>query len=162
MVLPLQAARRNGVAEMTDRPANPDDTNPTDPDDTNPTDPDDTNPTDRYEPPQPGDRVEPARAAEPAVASPPPAEPPAPPIAPSTPPPPPSQPWPPPSWRGRGHDPGRIGTIVFGAILLVIGLWFFADQTLGLEMPRLRWSQLWPILLVGLGAWIAIGSMRRR
>ena len=51
---------------------------------------------------------------------------------------------------------------MFGAILLVIGLWFFADQTLELDMPDLRWSQLWPILLIGLGAWIAIGSMRRR
>lgn len=142
--MPLQTARRNGVAEMTDKPTNPDDTNP----------------TDRYEPPA---AAEPVPAAEPAVASPPPADPPAPPIAPSTPPPPPSQPpWPPPSWRSRSADPGRLGTIVFGFILLGIGLWFFADQTLGLEMPRLRWSQLWPIFLIGFGVWIAIGSMRRR
>jgi hypothetical protein len=28
-------------------------------------------------------------------------------------------------------------------------------------MPRLRWSELWPILLIGLGAWIVLGSMRR-
>jgi hypothetical protein len=141
MVAPRQAAT-DGVAEMTDRPTNPDDTNP----------------TDRYEPPPPD---EPAPAASPAVASPPPADPPAPPIAPSVPPPP-DRPWPPLAWQRRSDDPGRIGTIVFGAILLVIGLWFFADQTLGLDMPSLRWSQLWPILLIGLGAWIAIGSMRRR
>jgi hypothetical protein len=68
----------------------------------------------------------------------------------------------PPSWRTSGNDPGRASTIVFGVILLAIGLWFFADQTLGLDMPRLSWSQLWPILLIGFGAWIAIGSMRRR
>jgi hypothetical protein len=61
----------------------------------------------------------------------------------------------------RREDPGRTGTIVFGVILVAIGLWFFADQTLGLEMPRLRWSELWPILLIGLGAWIVLGSMRR-
>ena len=133
------------------------------------TNPDDTNPTDRYEPPsatepeataEPAPTTEPALATESAVESPPPAEPPAPPIAPSTPPPP-DRPWPPRTWQ-RSNDPGRIGTIVFGAILLVIGLWFFADQTLGLEMPHLRWSQLWPFLLIGFGAWIAIGSMRRR
>jgi LiaI-LiaF-like transmembrane region len=118
-----------------------------------PTDPNESNPTTRFDPPEP----EPAPSA---VASPPP-PPAAPPNAPAEPPPP-SRPWPPPSWRRGGDDPGRIGTIVFGAILLVIGLWFFADQTLGLEMPNLRWSQLWPILLIGLGAWIAIGSMRRR
>jgi hypothetical protein len=116
-----------------------------------PTDPNETNHTTRFDPPEP---------APSAVGSPP-APPAAPPIAPAEPPPP-SQPWPPPSWRSRGADPGRIGTIVFGAILLIIGLWFFADQTLGLDMPNLRWSQLWPIFLIGLGIWIAIGSMRRR
>jgi hypothetical protein len=134
---------------------------------TDPTDPTDSNPTTRFDPPEPA----PSAVGSPPVApppaalqptAPPPAAPPpaAPPVAPAEPPPP-SQPWPPPSWR-RGEDSGRIGTIVFGAILLVIGLWFFADQTLGLDMPNLRWSQLWPILLIGLGAWIAIGSMRRR
>ena len=50
---------------------------------------------------------------------------------------------------------------MFGVILAAIGLWFFADQTLGLAMPRLRWSELWPILLIGLGAWIVLGSLRR-
>ena len=76
--------------------------------------------------------------------------------------PPPPPPLPPaPSWRMRRDDPGRTGTIVFGVILAAIGLWFFADQTLGLEMPRLRWSELWPILLIGLGAWIVFGSLRR-
>jgi hypothetical protein len=68
---------------------------------------------------------------------------------------------PPPSVRYRRDDPGRTGTIVFGAILVILGLWFFADQTLGLELPRLRWSELWPVLLIGLGAWIVLGSMRR-
>ncbi len=91
--------------------------------------------------------------------------------APYDPPPPPSPappaaavppPLPPaPTWRMRRDDPGRTGTIVFGVILAAIGLWFFADQTLGLEMPRLRWSELWPILLIGLGAWIVFGSLRR-
>jgi hypothetical protein len=136
-----------------------------------PTDPTDSNPTTRYDPPEPDRSAADAPPATPAVlppavlppAVPPPASPPvaAPPVEPVAPPPP-SQPWPPPSWRRAGDDPGRIGTIVFGAILLVIGLWFFADQTLGLDMPNLRWSQLWPFLLIGLGAWIAIGSMRRR
>lgn len=118
-----------------------------------PTDPTDSNPTTRFDPPA---------APVPAEATPLPATPPEEPAAPADPAPRPSQPWPPPAWRSRGDDPGRIGTIVFGAILLVIGLWFFADQTLGLDMPDLRWSQLWPFLLIALGAWIAIGSMRRR
>jgi hypothetical protein len=66
-----------------------------------------------------------------------------------------------PPGRWPREEPGRWGTIVFGVILLVVGLWFFADQTLGLDMPQLRWSQLWPVFLIGLGVWIALGSMRR-
>jgi hypothetical protein len=100
-----------------------------------PTDPTTTAP---YDPPPP----QPAAPAPTSTAPPPP-------LAPS------------PTWRMRRDDPGRTGTIVFGVILAAIGLWFFADQTLGLEMPRLRWSELWPILLIGLGAWIVFGSLRR-
>ena len=47
------------------------------------------------------------------------------------------------------------------SILVAIGLWFFGDQTLGLDMPELSWSQLWPILIIGLGGWIVLGSLRR-
>ncbi|HET9085413.1 MAG TPA: DUF5668 domain-containing protein [Candidatus Limnocylindrales bacterium] len=72
-------------------------------------------------------------------------------------------PTPPPRYGGsRPGDSGRTATVVFGLILVAIGLWFFADQTLGLEMPRLRWSELWPVLLILLGAWILLSSMRRR
>ena len=106
---------------------------------TGPTGPTDPTPTAPYDPPPPS----------PAAAAPPPAPPSVPPMAPA------------PTWRMRRDDPGRTGTIVFGVILAVIGLWFFADQTLGLEMPRLRWSELWPILLIGVGAWIVLGSLRR-
>lgn len=140
---------------MTDRPTEPGDAT-------------DATPTTRFDPPDaeasgtpPG---APPIATEPAAAAAelPPPGPPAPPIAPTTPPPPPSQPWPPPSWGRRSDDPGRLGTIVIGVVLLAVGLWFFADQTLELDMPSLRWSQLWPILIIGFGAWIAIGSLRRR
>jgi hypothetical protein len=128
------------VLDMTDRPIDPDQS--TDPNAS--TDPAPTTPLEI-----PG--------ASPAM--------PLPPSPPVTPPPPPQpasgQPWPPPSWGRRSSDPGRLGTIILGLVLLVIGLWFFADQTLGLDMPSLRWSQLWPLFIIGLGAWIAIGSMRR-
>jgi hypothetical protein len=121
-------------------------------------------PTQTPEPPPAADDPGPATAAAPldAPPAPPPlAVPPPPPIAPP-PAPSSSQPWPPPSWGRRSDDPGRLGTIVMGVVLLAVGLWFFADQTLELDMPSLRWSQLWPILIIGVGAWIAIGSMRRR
>ncbi|MBI3749746.1 MAG: hypothetical protein HY262_13020, partial [Chloroflexi bacterium] len=52
---------------------------------------------------------------------------------------------------------GRGTSIIAGAVLLAIGLWYFADQTLGLALPRLRWNDLWPIALIVLGAWILAG-----
>ena len=110
----------------------------------------------------PSDRTAPTGSTAPTDPTPtapydPPPPPSPPPAAPATPPP----LAPVPTWRMRRDHPGRTGTIVFGVILAAIGLWFFADQTLGLEMPRLRWSELWPILLIGLGAWIVFGSLRR-
>lgn len=57
---------------------------------------------------------------------------------------------------------GRGTSIIAGAVLLAIGLWYFADQTLGLALPRLRWNDLWPIALVVLGAWILAGPYLRR
>ncbi len=58
-------------------------------------------------------------------------------------------------------DPGQSASVVFGLVLLAIGGWFFADQTLGLDLPTLRWSQLWPLILIAVGVWIVLGSMRR-
>ena len=53
--------------------------------------------------------------------------------------------------------------MVVGVVLLAIGLWYFADQTLGLDLPRLNWRDLWPIALILLGGWIIAGpSLRRR
>ena len=104
-----------------------------------PTDPGDATATARYDP------------------TPPEAPTPAPTPAPETP----RTPAPPPGWPARDRDRGRWGTVVFGVILVAVGLWFFADQTLGLDMPRLRWSELWPIIIIVLGGWIILGSMRR-
>jgi hypothetical protein len=67
-----------------------------------------------------------------------------------------------PARRGDEPDHGRAASVVFGFILLAIGLWFFVEQTLGIELPRVRWSQFWPVILIGLGVWIVLGSMRRR
>ena len=120
---------------MSDSSTGPTDPSPTDP---SPTDP---SPTAPYDPP-------PASQA-PAPSAPPPASPPLPPLA------------PPPTVQSRRGDPGRTGTIIFGLILVVIGLWFFADQTLGLEMPRLRISELWPVVLIVIGGWVLVSSMRR-
>ncbi|MEA2609252.1 MAG: hypothetical protein QOJ75_1495 [Chloroflexota bacterium] len=57
---------------------------------------------------------------------------------------------------------GRTNTLLFGIVILAIGLWYFADRTLQLNMPRLDWNQLWPLALIALGAWIIAGPYVRR
>jgi hypothetical protein len=65
------------------------------------------------------------------------------------------------AWRPPRSDEGRFGTIVFGLILLGLGLWFFAEITLGLELPDISWDQVWPIILIVIGLWIVLAARRR-
>ena len=75
-------------------------------------------------------------------------------------------PSPPGPFEGRRRppvsDPGRFATAVFGAILIAVGAWFFAEQTLGIALPDIDWGSLWPVFLIGLGIWVLIGSADRR
>lgn len=95
----------------------------------------------------------PAPAPPPPVVSPPPVTPTPTPLPPA-----PARTPPPPS---RSSDPGRMASIIFGVIILAVGLWFFADLTLGLELPTIRWSQFWPVILIVIGGWIVLGTVRR-
>lgn len=76
-------------------------------------------------------------------------------------PPPPTAPPPVDSWasRRRSSD-GRLGPVVVGLIVLGFGLWFFAEQTLELDMPDISWGQAWPVIFIAIGAWIVLGAMR--
>jgi hypothetical protein len=83
----------------------------------------------------------------------------------STPPPalgaaPPTPPVAPSAWRDE-RDHGRTASILFGLVILGLGLWFFVEHTLGYELPRIRWSQIWPAILIVIGLWVVLGSMRR-
>ena len=82
--------------------------------------------------------------------------PPSPPVAP------PQAPAPAPLMRRSDQQPGRTSRVVFGLIVIAVGLWFVADLTLGLDMPSLSWGQLWPFFLILLGGWLLMTSMRRR
>jgi len=64
--------------------------------------------------------------------------------------------------RRDDRDHGRTASILFGLVILGLGLWFFAEVTLGYELPRVQWSQVWPVILIAIGLWVVLGSMRRR
>ena len=51
---------------------------------------------------------------------------------------------------------------VWGLVLLAVGVWFFADVTLGMDMPSVAWRDLWPVLLIVFGGFIVLRGMQRR
>jgi hypothetical protein len=59
-------------------------------------------------------------------------------------------------------DTGRSSSLIVGVAVLAIGLWYFADRTLGLDMPRLNWNDLCPIALILVGDSIIAGPYLRR
>jgi hypothetical protein len=59
---------------------------------------------------------------------------------------------------GAADTAGRI----WGLIVLAVGLWFFADITLGLDMPSVAWRDLWPVALIVIGLAVVIRGMARR
>jgi len=61
--------------------------------------------------------------------------------------------WPPAAQAGSG--PG--GRVILGAVLIVIGVWFLADQFL----PWLDWELIWPIGLVVIGVLVLATALRR-
>ena len=60
----------------------------------------------------------------------------------------------------RPEDGPRYGSIIVGLVILGVGIWYFADRTLGLELPRLDADQLWPIAIIALGAWLIVRPRR--
>jgi hypothetical protein len=69
-------------------------------------------------------------------------------------------PWFPPKKKDEDRGPGSAA-IVVGLILIGVGLYFFVDRTLGIDLPDIRWSTLWPVILIVLGAIVLARSVRR-
>jgi hypothetical protein len=68
----------------------------------------------------------------------------------------------PPWFPARTKDRGpNLASLVFGLILVAIGLWFFVDRTLGIALPRIQWSTIWPVILIGIGALVLVRSVKR-
>ena len=60
--------------------------------------------------------------------------------------------------RGAGTRIGRA----WGVALILVGAWFFVERTLRIDLPAIPWDDLWPVLLIGLGAWIVLRGASRR
>ena len=64
-------------------------------------------------------------------------------------------------------DPTVVGaadtaTRVWGLLVLAVGVWFFADITLGMEMPAIAWRDVWPVALIVLGLAVVVRGMASR
>ncbi len=57
-------------------------------------------------------------------------------------------------------EPSRLSTenagIVFGAVLVLLGVWFLVDEYLDID-----WSVLWPVVIIVFGIVLVAGAMRR-
>ncbi len=67
-------------------------------------------------------------------------------------------------WRQREGARKAIdtGTVIWGLILIGVGGWFFLDHTLGMDMPRIAWGDLWPVVLLVVGAAVILQGLGRR
>jgi hypothetical protein len=51
---------------------------------------------------------------------------------------------------------------LWGLVLLGFGVWFFLEFTLGYDLPRVPWADLWPLALILLGGLIVLRGAARR
>jgi hypothetical protein len=67
-------------------------------------------------------------------------------------------------WRQREGTRRAVdtGTVIWGLILIAVGGWFFADHTLGLDMPAIDWGDLWPVILLVIGGAVILQGLGRR
>jgi hypothetical protein len=60
--------------------------------------------------------------------------------------------------KGRGLD---FGALIFGLIVLGVGIYYFAQKTLGLAIPDLDWDRIWPLIVIGVGVLIVVSNLVR-
>jgi hypothetical protein len=65
-------------------------------------------------------------------------------------------------WRPPRQRETNMASMVVGIILLVIGIWYLLDQTLGIRMPRVNWADFWPVILIVIGGILLYRSATHR
>jgi hypothetical protein len=66
------------------------------------------------------------------------------------------------AWRPPKQRDSNLASIIVGLVILGIGIWYFLGETLGFQMPRISWGDLWPIILIILGGVILYRSAANR
>ena len=61
--------------------------------------------------------------------------------------------------RDRGLD---FGALIFGLIVLGVGIYYFAQKTLGLAIPDLDWERIWPLIIIAVGVLVVVSNLRRK
>jgi len=70
-------------------------------------------------------------------------------------------PWFPPR-DGHADRGPSVAAVVVGLVLLAIGLYYLLEVTLGISLPTIRWSSLWPVILIAIGGLIVLRASSRR
>jgi len=60
------------------------------------------------------------------------------------------------------RETADLATRLWGLVVLAIGLWFFADITLKLDLPAMAWGDLWPLILIIVGGFVILRGVARR
>ena len=55
-----------------------------------------------------------------------------------------------------------LGALIFGAILVVVGAYYLLENTFGIAMPEINWDQVWPIIVIVLGASVVLRAVVSR
>jgi hypothetical protein len=54
-----------------------------------------------------------------------------------------------------------FGALIFGLVVLGVGVYYLLQNTLGLQMPDLDWDKIWPFLVIVLGCAILLSNFRK-
>lgn len=58
-------------------------------------------------------------------------------------------------------DAADTAARTWGLLVLAVGLWFFAEFTLGMDMPAIPWRDIWPLGLILIGVAVLVRGLRR-
>ncbi len=53
-----------------------------------------------------------------------------------------------------------VGWLFIGAVVVIVGIYYFLRNTLGFDIGELDGERIWPILVIGLGASILLRVWR--